>query len=159
MSNVFLPIETTREGNKITKVCVEDIYKMLNRICDPLQKTVDLTDEAFKEIKDANGDDVEGHFIIGTGVSQPSIGDAFDEEIGNNIAFMKAKLNANLKKRNLIGRIWKQLYETFVVTEEELDHLDALIQMDINGVRNYNPEYMSDYTPFFSDEKELNENE
>ena len=35
MSNenrVGYPIQTTREGNKITKVCVEDYYKMINRI-------------------------------------------------------------------------------------------------------------------------------
>ena len=32
MDNVRLPIRTSREGNKITKVCVEDIYKMINRI-------------------------------------------------------------------------------------------------------------------------------
>ena len=26
---VRLPIETSREGNKITKVCVEDVYKIV----------------------------------------------------------------------------------------------------------------------------------
>ena len=35
MSN-RLPIETTIEGEKITKVCVEDVHKLLNRIIDPV---------------------------------------------------------------------------------------------------------------------------
>ena len=148
------PIQTIKEGNKITKICVEDYYKMINRIAD----AEDRSAEKWNEIWESMGED-DTCVIIGTGISQPCLTDAFDEEIGNNIAFMKAKLNANLKKRNLVGKIWKQLCKTLVVTEEELDHLDALIQMDINGVRNYNPEYMSDYTPFFSDEEELNENE
>ena len=37
MNEVKLPIKTIKEGNKITKVCVEDIYKIINR----LQKSMD----------------------------------------------------------------------------------------------------------------------
>ena len=37
--NVRLPIETTREGDKITKVCVEDVYKIINRIQDAMDKS------------------------------------------------------------------------------------------------------------------------
>ena len=39
MNEVKLPIETTREGNKITKVCVEDVYKIINRVLDALDDT------------------------------------------------------------------------------------------------------------------------
>lgn len=152
--NVKLPIETYREGNKITKVCVEDIYKIINRIVEPLNKVCDICDDADKEYNN-----YEGSLIIGTGVSQPCLGDAFDEEIGNNIAFMKAKLNANLKKRRLLTRIWKQLMETLAATENEIDVIEIYIQMDIEGIRRHNPNYMPNYEPFFEYEDEINEKE
>ena len=73
------------------------------------------------------------------------------------MAFIKAKLNANLKKRKLIIKVWKQLIETLAATEEEIDKIEELIEMDIDGVRKHNPEYMLDYEPFFyeiNDEEE-----
>lgn len=152
MNDVKFPIKTIKEGNKITKICVEDIYKTLNRIIRPLEKTRDICDEADKDYEDC-----EGSLIIGVGRSQPCMRDAFDEEIGNNLAFIKAKLNANLKKRKLIIRVWKQLVETLMATEKEIDKVEELIEMDIDGVRKHNPEYMLDYKPFFyetNDEEE-----
>ena len=41
MKDVKLPITTVREGNKITKVCVEDVYKMLNRIIEKQNVTAE----------------------------------------------------------------------------------------------------------------------
>ena len=106
MDNVRLPIKTSREGNKITKVCVEDIYKMINRIGAAEERSAEKWNEIWesidKEVEDADGGIVNGCLVIGTGISQPNIKDAFDEAVGNNIAFMKAKLNANFKKRNIV---------------------------------------------------------
>ncbi len=100
MNDVRLPIETSREGDKITKVCVEDIYKVVNRVVEALDKaynnSIDIIDSIHKDYND-----YEGELIIGTGVSQPCHGDVFYESIGNDIAFMKAKLNANIKKHNI----------------------------------------------------------
>ena len=144
---VRLPIETTREGNKITKVCVEDVYKMLNRVIEQLNKSylnsVDIINSVDKEI---NG--YEGSLIVGTGVAQPCLTDAFDEEIGNNIAFMKAKLNANLKKFKLLNRIYKELDKTLVVIDDELDSIADYIQLDLDGIRRYNPDYLKDRAIF-----------
>ena len=144
MSDVKLPIVTTREGNKITKVCVEDVYKILNRIIKQMDKShnnsVDIIDSLYKEV---NG--YEGSLIVGTGVSQPCMNDAFDEEIGTNLAFIKAKLNANLKKRNFLIRIWNEYADMLDVLDTELDKIENYIKMDIKGVRKHNPEYLSNY--------------
>lgn len=146
MCNVRMPIATTREGNKITKVCVEDVYKMINRVQEAMDKahnnSVDILDSIHKEV---NG--YEGELIVGTGVSQPCLTDAFDEEIGNNIAFMKAKLNANLKKRNLLYRIFNQYVDVLTSIDEEIDKIDEYINLDLNGVRKHNPEYLIDKFP------------
>ena len=144
MSDVKLPIVTTREGNKITKVCVEDVYKILNRIIKQMDKShnnsVDIIDSLYKEV---NG--YEGSLVIGTGVSQPCMNDAFDEEIGTNLAFIKAKLNANIKKRNFIIRIWNEYINLLDVLDAELEKIESYIKMDLEGVRKHNPEYLSNY--------------
>ena len=109
MDNVRLPIRTSREGNKITKVCVEDIYKMINRIGAAEERSAKEWNEIWesldKDVEDVDGNVVNGCLVVGTGISQPNIKDAFDETVGNNIAFMKAKLNANFKKRNILFKL------------------------------------------------------
>ena len=143
MNDVRLPIRTERDGNKITKVCVEDVYKMLNRIIKRMNKSynnsVDIIDSVNKEV-----DGFKGELIVGTGISQPCLTDAFDEEIGNNIAFMKAKLNANIKKRNLLYRIYNEYVYMLDVLDDEIDKIDSYINFDLEGIRNYNPEYLID---------------
>lgn len=142
MSNVRMPIETTREGDKITKVCVEDVYKIINRVLATMDKaynkSTDIVDTVWKEYGD-----YEGQLIIGTGVSQPCLTDAFDEEIGNNIAFMKAKLNANIKKHNLLVRIFNAWGDAMDSIDEEISKVDYYIKMDLDGIRRHNPEYLS----------------
>lgn len=143
MDNVRMPIETTREGNKITKVCVEDVYKMVNRVIEVMDKaynnSVEILDSIHKEV---NG--YEGELIIGTGISQPCLTDAFDEEIGTNIAFMKAKLNANLKKRNLLYRIYNKYVDVLDSLDTEIEKVENYINMDLEGIRRHNPEYLID---------------
>lgn len=147
MNEVRLPIETTREGNKITKVCVEDVYKMLNRIIEAMDKAhnnaIDIIDSIHKEYGD-----YEGSLIIGTGISQPCMTDAFDEEIGNNIAFMKAKLNANLKKMNIIRRVWNEYGNVLKTLDKESQKIAEYVVKDVEGVRLYNPEYLMDKLDF-----------
>jgi len=145
MSNVTLPIETTREGNKITKVCVEDVYKIMNRIIDAMDKAYN------NSMKIINGVDKKyvskdtyyfGSLIIGTGVSQPCLNDAFDEEIGNDIAFMKAKLNANIKKFNIICRIYNIYLDAAESMDSDLLTIENHILDDLYRLRQYNPEYL-----------------
>lgn len=143
---IVLPIKTERDGNRITKTCVEDVYKILNRVIQPLDKARELCDFEDKEI-----DGLYGSLVIGRGTSQPCLTDAFDEEIGNNIAFMKAKLNANIKKKRLLERVYSQLLGPVLESiDNELDKIEALIRLDIEGVRRYNPEFMKDYDEFYN---------
>lgn len=136
-----LPIKTFREGNKITKICVEDIYKILNRVIEQMDKSynnsMELIDAIEKEV-----DDYEGSLIVGTGVSEPCITDAFDEEIGENIAFMKCKLNANLKKRNLLLKVYFQYMKVLNVLDTELSKIEKYIDLDLKGIRLHNPDYL-----------------
>ena len=152
MSNVRMPIETVREGNKITKVCVEDVYRLLNRVQEALIKgyndSIDIIDSVHKEV---NG--CEGELIVGTGISQPCLTDAFDEEIGNNIAFMKAKLNANIKKYNILCRIYDKNADFLEKLENEIIKIEDLMYMDIEGVRKYNPDYLIDKFPVYESEE------
>lgn len=141
MSNVRLPIETIREGNKITKICVEDVYKIINRVQEAMNKSynnaVDILDSIHKEYGD-----YEGELIIGTGISQPCLNDAFDEEIGNNIAFMKAKLNANIKKHNFLVRVLNEIFKVVDAIDIELEEVDNYILLDLRGIRLHNPDYL-----------------
>ena len=150
MNDVRLPIETSREGNKITKVCVEDIYKIITRVEEALYKANEKSSKIIKDIETRtyltdNPDPNtvwEGCLIVGTGISQPCLTDAFDEKIGNDIAFMKAKLNANIKKHNILTRIWNEYDTLLTKIDEDLDKIDDYIKMDLRGIRNYNPEYL-----------------
>jgi hypothetical protein len=141
--NVRMPITTDREGNKITKVCVEDVYKLVNKVYDAMDRaynnSVDVLEAIHKEVGD-----YEGELIIGTGVSQPCLTDAFDEEIGNSIAFMKAKLNANIKKHNFLCRVYNQYINALTNIDELIENVDEKIKMDLEGVRKHNPDYLFD---------------
>lgn len=146
--DVRMPIQTIREGNKITKICVEDVYKIINRVQDAMDKaynnSIDILDFIYKEIPIESEEDMvwEGYLIEGKGTSQPCLTDAFDEEIGNNIAFMKSKLNANIKKHNFLCRIYNQYFDLLNKISEEIIKVDSNIIYDLDGVRKHNPEYL-----------------
>lgn len=149
MSNenrVGFPIQTKREGNKITKVCVENFYKMINRIMDAENRSAEKWNEVYdsleKTVSNSEGKEQSGWLVVGTGVSQPNIKDAFDEQIGNNIAFMKAKLNANMKKRNILFKFWNAAMITVDAIDNEIAKIDDLIEMDLYNLRQHNPEYL-----------------
>lgn len=152
MSNVRLPIKTNREGNEITKICVEDIHKMTNRVYDALDKayfnSVDILDNLKCSYYDEDSktifSDRNASLVIGTGRSKPCLTDAFDEEIGNDIAFMKAKLNANIKKHNLLVRIWNELEKAQDNIDEDLEKIDNYILDDLERLRSYNSSYLND---------------
>lgn len=142
-NEVKLPIETIKDGNKTTKICVEDVYKLLNRIGDSLEKNYQESRKIIDSIhKTYKG--FEGELIIGKGVSQPCIKDAYDEEIGSNIAFMKAKLNANLKKARIIEKLSKSLENYIHVLGKEYNELLDNIIRDVKGIRLYNPDFRQD---------------
>ena len=142
MSDVRMPIETTREGNKITKVCVENICKMTNRVIAAMDKAYNNS----VKIIDTTRDDEYGErssVIHARGTSQPSLTDAFDEQIGNDVAFIKMKLNANIKKHNFLVKVWNEFSKACDTLDEDLVKIDSLILDDLYRMRQYNPEYLT----------------
>lgn len=160
MNDVRLPIETTREGDKITKVCVEDVYKMINRLSEAISKSYNESDEILESVKKKYWSNVEdntyydGYLIVGTGVSQPCESDEFDEQTGMDIAFMKSKLNANIKKYNVVRRVYNNYIDALVKIGNEMDKILEYINLDIDGVRNYNPDYMKGKFEYIPEEDE-----
>lgn len=141
MNDVRMPIETVREGNKITKSCVENVYKIVNRVIDGMDKSYNKS----KEILDSLQDDEYGEksaVIFGKGSSEPCMTDTFDEEIGNNLAFIKMKLNANIKKRNFLVRIYNNYVDFINQLDREIFKVEDLIELDLLGVRKRNPDYL-----------------
>lgn len=135
------PIVTVKEGDTITKVCTEDVYKIINRIYEAMDKaynnSVDILNSIHKEY-----DDYEGELIIGTGISKPCADDKFNDEVGNRIAFEKAKLNANIKKHNFILRVRKEFTNCVNIINSDLKKIDEYIKFDLHNLRTYNDDYL-----------------
>ena len=143
MSNVRMPIKTTKNGEKIAKICVEDVYKIINRIYESIDKSYNESTSILDSVHKQYGD-YEGELIVGTGISEPCPPDKFDEKIGNDIAFMKAKLNANIKKHNLLTKVWNSYEKVLYDIDTELIKIDSYIKMDLDNLRKYNPSYLED---------------
>lgn len=141
MNKINLPIETTQEGTKITKVCVEDVYKVSNRILEKIDNVIEKIDSIHKDYQTPNGTVVTGELVIGKGVSQPCITDAFDEEIGNNLSFMKAKFNASCKKLRWLKKILNSVYDLEDAIGTEIDNIGYFYDLDLHGIRRYNPDF------------------
>ena len=143
MNDVRMPIETVREGNKITKTCVEDIYKIVNRVIEAMDKAYNNSVDIIDSLQnDEYGED--SAVVFGKGVSQPCLTDAFDEEIGNNIAFMKMKLNANIKTHNFLVKVFNEYVNALRTINKDIFKVDNKILMDLKGIRLHNPNYLSD---------------
>jgi len=139
--DVKFPIETVLEGDTITKTCVEDVYKISNRIIDAYNKFTTNFDELIDSVHCVHNG-IEGELIFGRGVSKPCDGDKFNEEIGNKIAFQKMKLNANIKKWNWIHKIYNENVNFMNVLEREMNKIQFYIDFDIYGIREFNPNYL-----------------
>lgn len=144
---VRLPIETIHDGEKTTKICVEDMYKAINRVIEPYNKFMEFAEKAFEDADvdvESNGTTWTGCLVVGKGVSQPCHGDVYNEQIGNDIAFMKAKLNANIKKWSYFAKLWNANLKLANAIDAELAKISKNIKMDLEGIREYNPDYLND---------------
>lgn len=141
----MFPIKTIKHDDSITKVVIEDFSKTLSRILkeqqDYTKKLEELINSFQNEVRNENGDLVEGTFIIGSGTAKPAPEDVFDEEIGNEIAFRKAKLFANLKKIRKLFRIISLRKTSEEYLNEQLRKLRAFVMKDEEALRKYNPEF------------------
>ena len=165
MNDVRMPIVTTREGDKITKTCVEDVYKIINRVEKQLIKSYNNSIDILESVHTKYWSDVEdntyyeGELIVGKGTSQPCNGDVFNEEIGNEIAFKKMKFNVNNKKYNLLRRVYNEYVDLNNLLEKEMNKILFYIDFDLDGIREYNPDYLKDYYKEDENESESTEEE
>lgn len=140
-----MPIETSYNGEEITKIVIEDVSKVLSRVQTSINKAAKESKNLFKSIRKryvSSIQDSEGYLVIGRGVSNPCNGDVFNEKIGNNIAFMKAKLNANIKKHKILCEVYNNFITVLDDLDVELKKVDSYIQMDLYNLRQYNSEYL-----------------
>lgn len=155
-----LPIKTIKDGNVTTKVCVEDIYKLVGKVREQLDKSSKESDAILESMyKEIEG--VRGYLVMSIGTSKPCLLDAYDEEIGNNIAFMKAKFKANYKKLRMLEKICNSQGKLWNVLEDEIQKIWNYIDMDLDGIRKHNPDYLIDQFPNYPKEyyEEIEENE
>lgn len=139
------PIETLREGRKVTKICVEDIHRLLNHMIKELDhrynNIIKIINSTEKEVPNCNGEIGKGNFVVGVGVAQAMLTDAYDDEIGQEIAFRKAKLSANIKKRNIVIKAYNEIVKYLDELDEIYNRYTDYIDNDVNAIRVYNPNY------------------
>lgn len=136
----MLPVKTIKQGETTIKIVVDDFYKTLNRVIDGLSNLVDNSNTIINSVHKEYGD-YEGELIIGRGVSQPCNGDKYDEALGSEIAFRKAKINGNLKKIRIIERLLTKLWKYEFILSEELTNLDTQLLEDSNYMKQVNPDF------------------
>ena len=143
----MLPLKTIKEGDEITKICVEDVYKMSNRILEGVTNCYNNITEIVNSLN-KEYDGFEGELIIGRGISKPCKDDVFDEKIGNEIAFKKAKLNANLKRINILERCLREYFKGIDSLQFDFAKINNYIVSDIDGIRKYNPDFSLNHLIF-----------
>lgn len=130
------PIKTVINGNTIAKICIEDVRKLhefVNQVNDSTLSNFDRIDIEFPlEIKNV-------------GKAKCTLDDKFNEEIGNEIAFRKVKLQANIKKFKFLTRIGRIYLKAWSLITEKRNKIYTYIEKDIKAIREYNPEYSVDY--------------
>lgn len=127
------PIKTIKHGDVTAKVCVEDISKLLRKINE-------IETDHYYDFTNVNGD-YANRTIKGVGLSRPSDNDKYDDEIGNEIAFRKAKLYCNLKKIRLIEKVMNTYITSLNKLQNELDRYATYIGKDVAALKEYNPEF------------------
>lgn len=127
------PIKTIKHGDIIAKVCVENISKILRKI-------EEIEDDHYDDLTNVC-DDYKNRIVKGVGLSRPTDNDKYDEEIGNEIAFRKAKLYCNLKKIRLIEKVMKTYMTSLDKLQNELDRYATYVNKDVAALKEYNPEF------------------
>lgn len=151
----MLPLKTIKNGDVTTKICVEDVYKMSNRILNGVSECYNNINKIVNSLH-KEYDDYEGELIIGRGISRPCKDDVFDEDIGHEIAFKKAKLNANLKRINIIIRCLNEYLKGLNSMEFDFAKIKKYIISDVEDIRKYNPDFCLNHE-FFKNDYLLND--
>jgi hypothetical protein len=69
------------------------------------------------------------------------------------------KFNVNNKKYNLLRRVYNEYVDLNNLLEKEMNKILFYIDFDLDGIREYNPDYLKDYYKEDEDESESTEEE
>ena len=130
------PIKTFVKDNTVVKVCVEDAHRLINAVHliakDAYSKTLDLVGGFYS-------DKYDGYYIETKGKAVCGNDDNFDEEIGNEIAFRKMKIAANIRKVHLIRGAIRVLESQIKQLYVLLDKFERFIEKDSEALKAHNP--------------------
>lgn len=136
----MIPIKTYYDGESITKTVVDDIYRLVNRLSKMNEDCFEKTNDALASIhKDYDG--FTGELIVATGNSKPRKDDVYDQKIGEEIAFKKAKLKLNLKRLKLLKHIRNEYVKAVNKLDDEANKIIPVLSMDMNDLSKYNPDF------------------
>lgn len=136
------PLKTIVDNQKITKVVIEDYDKVYYKLLDKIYNLYLLVDSLKKQTPVDFEDGKLSRGYKGVGVSEPCGDDKFDETIGHEIAFKKAKLSANLKKLRKLRQIAKRIIKMNDLLLKESFKLESYIDKDLTSLRKFNPDYL-----------------
>lgn len=80
-------------------------------------------------------------YVEGKGISSPCGEDVYDENIGKQIAFKKAKLSANMKKFRKIHHVYRIMNDCTTKLGLLLMKINSFIEKDIEYIQNYNKDF------------------
>lgn len=125
-------IKLFKKGTKTIVVVHDEWTKLYNQTEMIISRSFHKIDKYLRHTEE---------IIEGRGISQPCGEDVYDENIGKQIAFKKAKLHANMKKFNRIYNVYKILTKTSEKIVELLIKLNTLIEKDIDYIKQYNKDF------------------
>lgn len=105
-------MEINIDGQKTNVNLVDDFYKDINRVQESMDNVYneiqEICDSVHKSVVLGN-ESIEGELITGTAEVEPRGKDIYDKDLGKQIAFKKAKINALSKKIRFYFKIINKL--------------------------------------------------
>ena len=114
MNDVRFPIETVRDGNKITKTCVEDVYKIVNRVYAAMNKAYNNSVEVLESLQREDFDE-ESYYLDGEyWIDWDKFGEDMADAVNTPLTYREMhgqSLNAliNNKNRSEAHKLYKDI--------------------------------------------------
>lgn len=115
------PIKTIKNGNTTYKVVSDDLRKLKRKNRDRFLKLYIELSHLNDNIKD---------FVTHTGVSTPAKSDTYDSNLGEIIAFKKAKIKNNDYRARKLAKMTLTLFDLIEELNKEIEILDSSTEMD-----------------------------
>lgn len=133
------PIKTFVGKNTVVKVCTEDVSKIVKNVRSLLQELNLCIEEMF--YNNWYSDSKNGFYIESKGKAVCDDKDEFDLETGEEIAFRKVKLIANIKKFRMLSRIINKVNDILDSLIDLRTRYAEYITKDQIALEKYNPDF------------------